>query len=213
MGVAPGVPWSHILPGCRSVWVIGSGGMQLWDAFVADLRAAPHKAERADPLDGFVRDLLAAADPDPPPSRRWVRCAIDSDCFVDFRRLAYEAGLGWPSPLGLVLNPQHGPWLGLRLACFSTDEWAPTPLSSTGPCKGCHAPCQSACPASAVSPGGLRLSACLQAREEAGCLGGCFSRSACPIGQAYSSMAHRYHQDPAARRQILEALLAEGGGA
>ena len=33
-GVADGAPWQHVLPGCRSVLVIGSGGTTLWDGFL-----------------------------------------------------------------------------------------------------------------------------------------------------------------------------------
>lgn len=215
-GIADGAPWTHVLPGCRAVVVVGSGGPALWTAFVDAVRVAPELATVPDPLDTFVRcavDALPAA-----PNRRWVRCAGDADLHVDFRTLAVAAGLGHPSRLGLVLHPTFGPWLGLRAACFVTDALAPTgPLPAPRPCDGCTAPCAAACPVGAVQGRGpdrfdWQASAAFQATDPT-CHGGCLARSACPVGavHAYPPDAHRYHQHAASRRAVLTRRLGESG--
>lgn len=212
VGVADGAAYQHILPGCRSVVVYGSGGRALWDAFVDDLRDHPeHLAEEPHPLDEFVLRAIRAADPSPPPTRRWVRAAADEEVVVDFQRLAVEAGLGWRSLLGLVLHPGFGPWLGLRAACFTTELLPRTgPLAGAGPCVGCPAPCRPACPAGAIGVQGWDLARCAAFHQESSrCHGTCHSRRACPIGaeHAYSAEQLGYHEDPRAGRKRLAARL------
>ncbi|HEU5057994.1 MAG TPA: hypothetical protein VFU21_15795, partial [Kofleriaceae bacterium] len=120
VGVAAGAAYQDVLPGCRSVLVFGSGA-GLWDAFVAALRADPARlGGEQHPLDRFVESAVAAADPAPPTSRRWIFCAAGEPDPVDFRTLALRAGLGWRSALGLLLHPVRGVWFALRAACFTT---------------------------------------------------------------------------------------------
>lgn len=208
-GVADGVPWQHILPGCKSVRVFGSGGPALWDAFLADIRAHPERLHREEnPLDQFVARAL---HPFHGPGLRWVRCAADAEVLVDFRRLAHEAGLGHRSRLELLLHPEWGTWMGLRAACFSLEAIPPTgPLPGPGPCAGCEAPCVSACPASAITPSGWHYPACSDHRAgDRGCDTGCLSRRACPVGveHAYDVLERRYHAHRPSGRQALEAWL------
>lgn len=219
-GVADGSAYSGVLPGCRSVLVFASGGPALWDAFVADLRAEPaHLSGEDHPLDAYVRRAIDAADPSPPAGRRrWIRCAADEPDPVDFRTLARQAGLGWRSALGLLLHPVHGPWLGLRAACFTVDSLpVASPLAGPGPCGDCPAPCASACPAAAIVPPGgpgrpasFRIAACARwniEREECGAR--CAARAACPVGadHRYSPLEFHYHQDRRSGRSALAAHL------
>jgi len=212
-GVAP-VEGACPLPGARSALVFASGGPGLWQGFV-DAVAAEHARLRdeAHPLDAHVARLLRAADPDPPPSRRWVRCAADEPTFVDFRPLAAAAGLGWASRLGLLLHPEDGPWIGLRAACFTTEALPPSaPAPGQGPCAGCAAPCVAACPVGAVPAGlGARfgIGACAAHRTSGGCPSACAARNACPEGSAsrYPPEAQAYHEDRAAGRAALAARL------
>jgi hypothetical protein len=212
VGVAVGEPWSAWLPGCRSAIVFGSGGRALWDALVSAIALdASWLTATNHPVDDFVRDALVAADPDPPPTRRWVRCADDVLDAPDFRALAFQAGLGHRSKLGLLLHREFGPWLGLRAVCFATDAIPPTgPLSGPSPCEGCAAPCIAACPGGAMSARGWDVAACSRFHVESPvCRGPCASRDACPVGAAhrYSPLQHRYHADRTSGRKALAAEL------
>lgn len=220
-GVAPGGDLQHLLPGCRSAVVYGSGRL-LWEAFIADLRARPaHLTEEAHPLDAFVRRLVQAADPSPPPSRRWILCGAAGDpqeqALIDFRMLAHAAGLGWRSRLGLLLHPEAGPWLGLRAACLTIEELPVTgPLAGEGPCGGCPAPCATACPAAAIHPAdGWQVGPCARhQKQSSSCEAGCLSRSACPAGTAhrYDPLQLRYHSHRPSGRAALAAHLAIADG-
>jgi epoxyqueuosine reductase len=186
-GVADGSGWAHVLPGCRSVVVVGSGGRALWDALVARELRGP------DPLDALVAEaVLEVGDQ----GGRWVRCAADEPEPVDFRRLALAAGLGWPSRLGLVLHPVYGPWFALRAAWFTREVLPPTgPLPEPGPCGGCDAPCRSSCPVRAPDPAGFAIGACIAHRRSGACATACDARRACPVGAAhrYPAEQERYH--------------------
>lgn len=207
-GVADGTAWQHVLPGCRSVLVVGSGGTALWEDFLRWADEAPERAALDGPLDARVVDLLEQVPSSP--SRRWVRCAADDGQDIDFRSLARDAGLGQPSRLGLLLHPTYGPWMALRAACFTQEALPPTgPALGPSPCEGCAAPCSAACPVGAVGPNGWAFAPCVGFQErDATCHGGCLARSACVVGRehAYGPTQHRYHQHPQGRRAVLDAI-------
>jgi hypothetical protein len=207
-GVADGAPWQHVLPGCRAVLVVGSGGTTLWDGFLAWAAERPERLRGEGPLDTRVVEAIDAVPE--APSRRWIRCAADDGQAIDFRTLALQAGLGHPSRLGLLLHPTFGPWLALRAACFTLDPLPLTgPLTAAPPCEGCPAPCTSACPVGAIGPGGWSFAPCVGFQErDTTCHGGCLARAACVVGRehAYGARQHRYHQHPAGRRAVLDTL-------
>jgi epoxyqueuosine reductase len=216
-GVADGAPWAELLPGCRSVIVFGNGGVGLWDSMVAAIRAEPSRLTASDhPLDDHVRCTIEAADPRPE-GRRWVRCAADETTLVDFRTLALEAGLGWPSRLGLLIDDEHGPWMALRAACFTTEQLAPTPRFGDGPCEGCPAPCVDACPGEALPGGRWDPSACAGFHFTSElCRGTCAARIACPVGapHAYGALQLRYHSwREAGRAGLADELGIDDPGA
>jgi hypothetical protein len=215
-GVADGRPYQQILPGCQSVVVFASGGTRLWECLLTDLRANPeHLTHEPNPLDAYVQRTLAQLDPTPDSSRLWVRCAATAEHFVDFRPLAQEAGLGWPSRLGLLIDTHWGPWVGLRAACFTTETLATDgPRVGPGPCEGCEAPCQSACPAEAVQPAGWDVERCSRFHlESTRCLGTCHARLACPVGEKHrhGDLQHRYHNDRVNGRPALALSLGIEG--
>ena len=176
VGVASGEPWQAVLPDCRAVLVFASGGPLLWRSLEAAIAADSNTLTGTpDPLDDFIAARIRAADPEPPPSRSWVRCAAKPERFVDFRPLAQDAGLGWTSRLGLLIHPSFGPWIGLRAACFTTEALEVTgALPGAGPCEGCPAPCVTACPVDAVALP-FRIRACAAHRAEGGCPSRCHS--------------------------------------
>ncbi len=212
-GVADGTKYDAWLPGCRSVIVFASGGSALWEALLAACRIDPRRwSAQEHPLDAFVRAEVTAIDPLPPPSRRWVFCGALDEEQPDFRTLAWEAGLGYPSKLGLLLHPVYGPWLGLRAACFTTERIAPTgPLPEVGPCEGCPAPCVDACPGSAMSrQRGWDVRACSGFHEASPiCHRDCASRVACPVGEQhrYGELQRLYHNNRVLGRPAVASFL------
>jgi hypothetical protein len=219
-GVAAVDGESDVLPGARSAVVFASGGRGLWEAFHAAAARDPGRfAAVPDPLDTFIAEAVAAADPAPGPGRRWVLSAIGATPFVDFRPLGRAAGLGWPSRLGLLLHPVVGPWIALRAAVFTTDALPPTgALAGDGPCAGCPAPCVTACPVGAVRlDGAVQWDACRRhlGPPTLGCPSGCGARRACVVGPAfaYSVEQHAYHDGrPGARLRPGGPGAAGGAG-
>lgn len=210
--VAPERQSAALSPGAVSILVVGSGGQDMWNHFLADLRAHPeHLAEEAHPLDAFVErrvraaDALLGATP-----RRWFFASATADVHLDFRALAQLAGLGRRSRLGLLLHPEFGVWLGLRAACF-----LPVPLPVTDPvegdpCDGCPAPCIDACPGNAFPGGHWNVDPCAAFHAAAPtCASSCASRSACVVAphHRYDADEVQYHYDRAGGRPRLRALV------
>lgn len=212
VGVADGQDYGHVLPGCRAVVVFASGGTALWDAFMSDLQTNPRQlTEHTHPLDDFVHRAIHAADPEPPSSRRWVRCAAEPELFVDFRPLAENAGLGWRSRTGLLLHPRYGLWMGMRAACFTTEALPlDSALQEESPCTRCPGHCASACPGEAFAGGSISIRRCAAFNVASDvCHGRCAARLSCPEGQGHrhGTLQHHYHYARDTGRPALAAHL------
>lgn len=206
-GVADATPALGALPGERRIVVVGSAGPALGQAFRRHVAASTALPD--DPLDAFVAARIASL-PAVDGTRWWSGRPADPP--LDLRGAAIAAGLGWRSRLDLVLHPQHGLWIGLRAACYTTFPLPVTgPLPAPAPCEPCDAPCARACPANAVTDRGWAFDRCLphQARTE-DCVGGCRARVACPVGRgsAYDPDIHRYHHHPPSRPALIRAWRA-----
>jgi epoxyqueuosine reductase QueG len=212
-----------LLPGTTSILVVGSGGRELWQAMLADLRDHPDRlANEAHPLDAFVERQVRKADAALPGGvpRRWFFAAATAEVHLDFRALAHLAGLGRRSRLGLLLHPEYGVWLGLRAACFLASPQA-AGAAATGPvagdpCAGCAAPCIPACPGEAFVEGHWNVDRCSAFHAAAPtCSASCAARSACIVApeHRYDADAYRYHYDRATGRARLRELvgLSEAG--
>ncbi len=212
--VAPAEQRSHALfPGAAQLLVVGSGGGDLWRAFLAWLDADPSRLLAGPhPLDAFVAATVHAADPALGAlSRRWVFASPTSSIFLDFRLLAATAGLGQRGRLGLLMHPEHGPWLGLRAACFVGEALGPaSPAVVTLACTGCPAPCLAACPGQAFVDGQWSVGRCATFHAESDrCARTCHSREACPAGASarYPADALAYHSDRLGGRAALRRRL------
>ena len=179
---------------------------------------------RHPPARRFRRHWIAAADliPSWPHGPKWAMRAAGPP--LDFRRLAVDAGLGWLSRTGLLLHPEHGLWLGLRAALFTTRQLPTTSLPpGPGPCVRCDAPCISACPGDAMTrvptpeqPSAWDWRTCATFRVGRPCHARCDVRNACPEGteSRYTDRAQAYHNDPAGRVRLAAAFeVASGSGA
>jgi hypothetical protein len=209
-GIADGRPYDRFLSGCQSAIVLANGGTALWDAFVVDVQQSPlHLSQQQHPFDAFVHRLLLRSDPNPPPSRRWIRCAAEPEEFIDFRPLGREAGLGFQSNMGLLINPEYGLWIGLRAVLLSTEklEVSQKKQEQLSPCANCtEKPCISACPGSAVSETGWDMGICSKYHNiSQDCHGRCHSRLACPIGKKHrhGTLQHHYHNARSGGRVML----------
>ena len=213
VGVTDGRPHQSLLPDCQSAVVIGNGGTALWDHFIEDLKVNPnHLSQHQHPFDDFVKRSIETADPNPPKSRRWIRCAAEPEAFVDFRPLAESAGLGFSSTMGLLIHPEYGLWTGLRAVLLTTEKLPEmSAVQGESPCQTCtEQPCITACPAGAVQPTGWKVKICAKFHEDSQvCHGQCHSRLSCPVGAAHrhGPLQHQYHNARQSGRKALSEHL------
>lgn len=181
----------------RTVVLAGQIGASHWERFARERRDEPDPLDRwaARALDAIAARFGAARvlpgdGPPHPPFLRWARRAEPVH----------------PSPLGLLIHPDHGLWHAYRGALvFAEKIELPSRDLRPSPCEACVArPCLQACPVGAFREDGYDDAACaahLEARGGACFDAGCLARAACPIGRA-----HRYPPDPA--RFHLDAFRA-----
>jgi hypothetical protein len=132
-----------LLPGARGIIVAGSAGPALWRKFLADMERHPQRWDEEHPYDTFVASLLDRADQALAHAGvrfRRFEAAFHAPLRVNFVALAELAGLGSPSPFGLLVHETHGPWWALRGAWLVAAEVEPPPAHRP-PCVGCAAPC------------------------------------------------------------------------
>ena len=148
--------------------------------------------------------------PNPPKSRKWIRCAAEEEHFIDFRLLAYRAGMGSISPVGLLIHPKFGLWLSFRAAILCTQK-LPSPNTAPDVCKDCvQKPCIPSCPAGAVRVEGWSVQRCAQFHEDSQlCHGKCHARLSCPVGSDFrhSTLQHEYHNSRKDGRKKLAQTL------
>ena len=166
--------------------MVGNAGPAMWSAFSASHQATdgqPH------PLNRWTRqhvDAIAQA------AGGVALYPFDATPIWPFQRWAARAEPVFPSPLGLLIHPQHGLWHAYRAAILvGADLHLPAPAPSASPCATCaDKPCLSACPVGAFSAKGYDVPVCarhlaLPAGQD--CLGGgCLARRACPVGADYA---------------------------
>ena len=163
-----------------TVVVIGHAGPRLWERFTAERTAGP------DPLDRWTRAVLS------PIAGRFGAILVlpnDGPPFRPFQRWAMRAAAVHPSPLGLLIHPEHGLWYALRAALLFPDRHQVPPRPDTAsPCAACaDRPCLTACPVGAFDGTRYDVAACAaHVRSDAGrdCREhGCRARDACPVGR------------------------------
>ena len=200
-----------LFPGTQSILVIGSGGRELWDCFVAELHRRPTcLSDEPHPIDAYVlRAVASASGALEGVNHRWFWASQTASIHLDFRSLAVAAGLGAPSRLGLVLNSKVGPWMAMRAAVF-----LPLHLAENDPapelCSECDAPCVEACPGAAFPEGQWDAGSCVQFHKASDvCSNRCVSRRACPVGAEfmYSELQEFYHSNRRDGRIALAQVL------
>jgi len=188
-----------------AICLVGHAGGGFWPVFDAWRARYPGIA---DPLDTWSRTVIA-----PLAEAEGGEAVFPSDRpWQPFQQWAMAAEGLKPSPLGMLIHPDHGLWHGYRGAIlFGPEALAeldrPGAQASkreadpTHPCDTCLGrPCLSACPVGAFSEEGFDVACCrghLQTEAgQKGCMaGGCLARDACPVGrdQRYSPEQIRFH--------------------
>jgi len=217
VGIAGGENYQDILPGCQSVVIFGSSGSQLWDNFYQYCKQHPKfLSQNEHPFDRYVQLKLNETIVNSKNEDLWIRCSATDSRTVDFRKIALDAGMGWRSPTGILLSPEHGLWMGLRLACFSKEKLSPTQLTGEPICHSCDKPCISSCPAGAITEAGWNYQKCSDYHRQSNeCHQGCIARVVCPIGKEHQSppLARFYHHNkPAGRITLAKSLGIKNAG-
>lgn len=180
--------------GDATVAVVGHAGPQLWERFSAERRAFPDRH----PLDRWTRAVLT-----PVAATFGAELVLPSDGppYRPFQRWAMRAEAVHPSPLGLLVHPEHGLWHALRAALvFPERRDLPPRADAPSPCTTCtDRPCLTACPVGAFDGRSYAAGRC------AGHVGspagsdcrtrGCLARRACPVGRdrAWAPEQQEFH--------------------
>lgn len=175
--------------GCGRLCLIGADGGAMWAAF----STAPEAVDRAPhPLDRWSRRVLAA-----------VAAEVGGQALFPFGGPPHAPFLAWgqraegahPSPVGMLVSAARGLWISWRgaiaLPAAAAASDTPSPTAPHAPCRGCAAPCLTACPVGAMGEGrAYDVAACtahVRSPQGAACRdGGCRVRLACPAGRAAS---------------------------
>ena len=194
---------SDFVRGAKSILLSGFAGKTFWPVFNRFLIDNPDfKEKHEDLIDAYttlkfshVSEILGA---ERGISYKAVFPFGSGALDMDFVNLGMLGGVGVPSLLGILLNPEYGTWVSLRGALITDLEFEnyDEPLVAFEPCPACPKPCITACPAHTVSDRGWDWESCMRFRiSSETCSGKCASRLACPYGKehAYTEGQIAYH--------------------
>jgi hypothetical protein len=195
-GSGDGVPPLAANAPARTVVLAGNAGPRMWRTFDAA------RAGGAMTLDEWSRCVLTGLA-----LQLGARAVFPFERpYLPFQRWAVRAEACHPSPLGLLIHPDHGVWHGYRGALlFAAAIRLPPSDRRASPCASCaDRPCLSACPVGAFDGTAYDVPACaryLAGEPEPACMDtGCLARHACPVGRDY-----RY--TPAQARFHMQSFL------
>lgn len=201
----------RLLPDCRGVLVVGNAGRGLWPRF----RAAPEARLRRNPLDRYTARVFAeVAGSQQPPAPFALYNERREERYLPLVTLAERAGFGRPGRVGVLLHPVYGPWVSIRGALYLAEEVPFEPPAPFEPCRGCPAPCASACHGGVIDEAGVDVAGCFRTKLlRRPCRAACDARSACVIGTEHAffpdQIAHhsRIRWRPATARFAARVLL------
>lgn len=184
----------YTLPaGTQTLLLLGPAEPGFW----AHLTAQPEWSDgKPDPVDRWSRRTIGT-----------IACDLGAKAlfpfggppYHPFYRWALQSGRCYDSPVRLLVHASQGLLVSFRGALALRDRIdIPAPLPK--PCDTCETrPCLIACPPAALTSAGYDVPAChafLDTAQGAPCMtGGCQTRRACPLSQAYARLAEQsaYH--------------------
>jgi hypothetical protein len=189
----------------RTVVLVGGVGPSLWPAFARSPEAADGGP---DPLDRWSRrvieDIAREAGGTP-------LFPFGGPPYLPFQRWAMRAEPVAPSPLGILIHPDHGLWHAYRGAlAFAEPLPLPPRDERPHPCDSCSdRPCLAGCPVGAFRAGAYDVPTCIDHLDRpagAVCMtAACLARRACPVGRqhAYGSEQAAFHMQAFRRAQVI----------
>lgn len=174
---ADGVPGDPVV-----VVMIGNAGSAMWPVFSGE------RSPGADPMNLWSRERIDAVAAE---CGARALYPFDGPPWHPFQRWAQRAEPVFPSPIGMLIHPEHGLWHAYRgaLAFDREIEGLPARAVVASPCESCaERPCLATCPVGAFDGTAYDVPACaahLRRPEGEDCLAlGCRARRACPVGRA-----------------------------
>ncbi len=176
----------------RVLLLFGQVGSGIWERFSHSTEYADGKADPLDRWSARVGEAMA---------RHLGGSAMfpfDGPPWHPFGQWAQRAESLHPSPLGILMHPDHGLWHAYRFAIalparghtgaqklFPQTGLSPVPVPVRHACDSCaDTPCLQVCPVKAFSGAGYDVAVCaayLREHEQAACHQlGCLARIACP---------------------------------
>lgn len=173
-------------------------------AFWAHVQASP-EARGPDPIDRWSERVL-----------REIAAELGAEALFPFAGPPWHPFQRWarradpelsPSPLGILIHPEHGLWHALRGALLFRERLdLPAVGARPSPCTACEAkPCLKRCPVGAFTAEGYAVASCrayLATLSGQPCMiQGCQARAACPVGRgnAYGMSQLQHHMRRFAR--------------
>ncbi len=175
--------------------MVGNAGPGMWRAFAAGRRDEP---------DAMNRWTKRALDPVAARFGASAHYPFEGPPWFPFQRWARRCEAVHPSPVGMLIHPDHGLWHAYRgVLAFPADvPGLPARPDAESPCARCaDRPCLAACPVGAFAPGAYDVPVCadhLRSTAGADCMAlGCRARRACPIGRhrAYLPEQAAFHME------------------
>lgn len=199
-----GVPALDDGRGVRTVILLGNVGSSLWPAFSTSVELHDGAAH---PLDRWTRRVAGAVAAQVGATALFP---FEGPPYWPFQRWAQRAEAVHPSPLGLLIHPDHGLWHAYRAALMFAEVIDLPPRGGRpSPCITCaDKPCLSSCPVGAFSGTSYDVGACASHIASAAgtdCMTlGCRARRACPVGisSSYVPEMARFHMDAFLKSRI-----------
>lgn len=176
----------------HSIGIFAHGGRTLWENLEKPVIEFNH------PVDNLsIKVWQEFAHRALPNAENYLLYPHDS-LIAPLQKLGRYLKISFPSPLGLDINSEFGPWFAFRIA-FLTTERLPSIVGTSvnSPCSNCaDKPCLKTCPAGATGYD-FRIQSCADYRfsENSKCGDRCLARIACPYKSEhkYSEEQIRYH--------------------